>query len=82
MKYVAVLTENVHGLVSAARVESVAVAGGIAVGGSAMLRVVLVFCAAPALAPPLQAEARKAAAGGPAGLPGAIPKKDIMTIGK
>lgn len=75
MKYVAILTEDVHGVVSAARVERVALAGVVAVGGSTMLSVVFVLCAAPALASPLQAEARRAAAGGPAGLPGAIQNK-------
>ena len=65
------LTKDVHGIVSTARVESVAVAGEVAVRGSAVLGVVLVFRAAPALASVLQAEERRAAAGGPAGLTGA-----------
>ena len=66
-----VLTKDVHGIVSTARVESVAFAGEVAVRGSAVLGVVLVFRAAPALASVLQAEERRAAAGGPAGLTGA-----------
>lgn len=63
------LTEDVHGVVSAARVASVTRAGVVAVGRYAVLGVIFVLSAAPALASVLQAEARRAAALGPAGLP-------------
>lgn len=68
------LTEDVHGVESAAGEESVPLTGEVAVGRNAVLGVVLVFCAAPALASVLQAEERRAAAGGPAGLSGEMNK--------
>lgn len=72
---VASLTEDVHSVVSAACVESIPLAWVVAIYRNTVLVVVFVFCAAPALASILQAETRRPAAGGSAGLFGEMKKQ-------